>query len=139
MKFSLTTAAVGFLGFVGVVSAAPAGDSSDLEKRGSPLKYFTVHAPPENISPEADAAAKKLEGQVSRSLSLSFPHLIPPLLFAISDNSTSSTTITINTSMATSTSAKPPLASPEGTTLPSNTFSTLSTPPTTALSPGIPA
>ena len=67
MKFSLATAAVGFLGFVGVVSAAPAGDASDLEKRGPPLKYFKVHAPPENISPEANAAAKKLEGQVSLS------------------------------------------------------------------------
>jgi len=68
MKFSLTTtAAVGLVALVGLVNAVPAaGVVSDVEKRDNPpLQYFTVQAPPENISPAAAAEAAALEGLVS--------------------------------------------------------------------------
>ena len=85
MKFSLTTAAaVGLVALVGLVNAVPAaGVVSDVEKRDNPpLQYFTVQAPPENISPEAAAEAAALEGLVSPLLALSIvssplsPHLL---------------------------------------------------------------
>lgn len=79
MKFSFTTAALGVVALVGLVRGMPVEGTSDLAKRDPPSQYFTVQAPPENISPQADAAAKSLQGLVHLHISSGPPYhpLVP--------------------------------------------------------------